>query len=255
MNALLLAIPFVLAVMARRNQQAAPSSAALAPTNGQAPKPPKPAQHKPSGKPKSVHETPPHKPKKPGKAHGVNPDGTLKWDPKDHPAILLDTPAGPAELLKPQKRKPKKKAAAGAKPTASYGAPPMAPAAPTHSLAAPTAPQNFAVFGPSAGKPAARKPAPPHRKPAAKPAAKPVRQAPDVIADASNFKRTPEQAALDLYKYVTGAHPKWGVKGDISETIRAAEADMGGVPVQGIYGPLDRARGKALIGKNFPPRH
>jgi hypothetical protein len=244
MNIALLVIPAVLAFMARRKEQATlalPSSTQQAGTKPQA------------GKPQAGKPAAPHKPKRPGKAHGVNPDGTLKWDPKEHPAITLDTPAGPAEVLKPQKRKPrapaKRAEGRGFKSLDFSNAPASAPPAPARSTTAPSAP-NINLGGGLARRPPPRKPA------RARP--RPVRQAPDVVADASNIapsKRSPAQAAADLYAYVTGPHPKWGVKNDPSTFIADCERDMGNVPVQGIYGPLDRARGKQLIGKNFPPRH
>ena len=94
-----------------------------------------------------------------------------------------------------------------------------------------------------------REPAKP--KPAPKPAAKP-KPAPAV-------KRTPVQAANDLYAYakaVLAAKEGWklGTRDKPSETVRSAQADMGELTADGIYGPKTKARGKALTGKDFPTR-
>jgi hypothetical protein len=83
--------------------------------------------------------------------------------------------------------------------------------------------------------------------------------APPKAAPAPASKRSAQQAALDLLGYVTpilaakrGA--ELGVKGQPNPIVKAAQLDMGDVPADGIYGPRTRAKGKALISKNFPAR-
>lgn len=113
---------------------------------------------------------------------------------------------------------------------------------------------------PAAAKPAAVKP-PPVKIPAPGPTPKPVVWA-DVQADESNrekVERAPDQAARDLLAYVNAAAGSQratllGYKGHPNAFVQSAQSDMGGIAADGIYGPATRARGKALIGKAFPPR-
>lgn len=68
--------------------------------------------------------------------------------------------------------------------------------------------------------------------------------------------RSAEQAARDLYRYVTilETRPRrWGDRKNRNPTIKAAQEDMGLV-ADGIYGPGTRQRGKELLGKTFPAR-
>jgi hypothetical protein len=72
-------------------------------------------------------------------------------------------------------------------------------------------------------------------------------------------KRTPQQAAAALLAYVTPITKArqssiLGSKASPNTTVAIAQTEMGDVATDGIYGPATRARGKALIGKNFPPR-
>jgi hypothetical protein len=75
--------------------------------------------------------------------------------------------------------------------------------------------------------------------------------------------RAPQTAAADLLSYVqsvlrlpSAQHAAgFGYKDHPNEVVRAAQRDMaGGIAADGIYGPGSRARGKALIGKDFPAR-
>ncbi len=77
------------------------------------------------------------------------------------------------------------------------------------------------------------------------------------VLPAPKATRTPVQAASDLYNYVTKintAASTWGTKTRPNDTIKRAQADMGQLVADGIYGPGTRARGKALLGKAFPER-
>ncbi len=70
-------------------------------------------------------------------------------------------------------------------------------------------------------------------------------------------KRTPVQAANDLFSYLTKTNTiasTWGTKAKPNETVRRAQADMGGLVADGVYGALTRARGKAVNGQPFPAR-
>jgi hypothetical protein len=107
--------------------------------------------------------------------------------------------------------------------------------------------------------------------------AAPARQAPNAPASSSAApakqaaapaaKRTPTQAANDLYNYATGLvrqgrGSELGDEKHRNATVAAAQKDMNGPKLQaaldrgelGIYGPLTRARGKELTGKEFPVR-
>jgi hypothetical protein len=82
---------------------------------------------------------------------------------------------------------------------------------------------------------------------------------PPKAAPAPASKRSAQQAALDLLAYVTPIlaakrGSELGVKGAPNAVVKAAQLDMGDVPADGIYGPRTRAKGKALISKNFPAR-
>lgn len=173
--------------------------------------------------------------------------------------------------LKPAAQKPAAAKPPAAKPATAIAPKPadpiaeilaMKPGAPT---AAKPAAHKPAAHKPAAHKPAAQKPA--AAKPAA-PNAPPEVHLPkpnieiDVQADASNRERTmrsAQQAARDLLAYVqasTGGDrgSKLGYKGRPNAFVQAAQTDMGGLTADGIYGPDTRARGKALLGKSFPPR-
>lgn len=66
--------------------------------------------------------------------------------------------------------------------------------------------------------------------------------------------RSPQAAASDLLTYFNAGRPL-GTKDAPSTFVEAAQRDMGGgIATDGIYGPDTRARGRALIGKVFPPR-
>lgn len=109
---------------------------------------------------------------------------------------------------------------------------------------------------PKAGTAAAAVPAAP-AKPAS-PAAS-THKAVTAPKQPASPKRTAEQAANELYRYVvaaaeTGTMGALGTKGKPNAVVRDAQADMGGLATDGIYGPATRTRGKKLIGKTFPAR-
>jgi len=72
-------------------------------------------------------------------------------------------------------------------------------------------------------------------------------------------ERTPKAAARDLFEYVDtlggkGRSAALGFKGNPNRTVLDAQTDMGELKKDGIYGNKTRRRGRALIGKRFPPR-
>ena len=106
----------------------------------------------------------------------------------------------------------------------------------------------------------APKPSPspaPAPKPSPKPAPKPEpAPAPKPLQLPA---RSPERAASDLLEYVNRATGSsraimLGTAARPSDTVRAAQRDMGRITSDGIYGPKTRERGRALIAKPFPPR-
>lgn len=140
---------------------------------------------------------------------------------------------------------------------------------------------------PAAAKPAAAKPAsatiPSHvvnvtssatakpaaaAKPATAAAAKPSAPTPNKPPGASTTapaavvptERSPKQAAQALQAYVTPivragrGDAELGSKAKPNNTIAAAQRDMRNVASDGIYGPKTQARGKELLGVEFPSR-
>ena len=78
--------------------------------------------------------------------------------------------------------------------------------------------------------------------------------------DSTAASRSPRQAATDLYTYVTqamrqGLEGPLGSKTTPDEYLAAAQRDMRLIASDGIYGPKTAARGKELLGREFPPRH
>jgi peptidoglycan hydrolase-like protein with peptidoglycan-binding domain len=78
-------------------------------------------------------------------------------------------------------------------------------------------------------------------------------------AQAQPMARAPRVAAQDLYNYVTelvradrGA--ELGSASKPNATVRDAQRDMKLVTADGIYGTKTRARGKELLGREFPAR-
>ena len=67
-------------------------------------------------------------------------------------------------------------------------------------------------------------------------------------------EHAPQEAAAALYALVTHKPVDWGSKQKPNELIRGAQADMGGLVSDGIYGPKTRDRGTKLLGKSFPAR-
>lgn len=82
---------------------------------------------------------------------------------------------------------------------------------------------------------------------------------PPATSSAKPTVRTAKQAAQALYDYATrlirgGQAAQLGSKGAPNATIKAAQVDMRGVQPDGIYGPKTMARGKELLGREFPAR-
>jgi hypothetical protein len=103
-------------------------------------------------------------------------------------------------------------------------------------------------------------------KPAAAPAAKPPQRpigprpgSPVPQAAVAPAKRSPVQAARDLLAYASDliGDGKASQLGNVSKPnafVMAAQADMGELKSDGIYGLKTRQRGKALTGETFPAR-
>ena len=73
-------------------------------------------------------------------------------------------------------------------------------------------------------------------------------------------QRTTKQAAQALYNYVTpiirsGRGAELGSAAKPNDTVAAAQRDMKLVASDGIYGPKTQARGKELLGMEFPSRY
>lgn len=71
--------------------------------------------------------------------------------------------------------------------------------------------------------------------------------------------RTPPQAARELLSYVSplargGNTAELGTKDKPNETIRGLQTEMRGLKADGVYGPKTQARGKELLGVEFPAR-
>lgn len=182
---------------------------------------------------------------------------------------------------KPAAHKPAAAKPAAHKPTSAKPAAPK-PAAPKPAAPKPVNPIEEILALPKPGekpKPTAAKPAAHKPKPtAANPTAPPSVHLPepaitlDVHADESNRQhatrtstqsehttRSPTRAANDLLTYVNNATGSaratlLGLKSRPSSFVQSAQQDMGGITADGIYGPATRQRGKALLGKSFPPR-
>lgn len=77
-------------------------------------------------------------------------------------------------------------------------------------------------------------------------------------ANAIEASRSPRQAAQQLYEYVVplirnGRGSVLGTKNAPNEIVARAQQDMR-IAVDGVYGPATRARGKELLGREFPAR-
>lgn len=65
--------------------------------------------------------------------------------------------------------------------------------------------------------------------------------------------RSPAEAAEDLQEYVTQPGADLGKKGKPNAFIQAVQRDMGGLTVDGIFGPLTKSRAMELLGYDEPP--
>jgi hypothetical protein len=115
-----------------------------------------------------------------------------------------------------------------------------------------------ATPAPAPPKPRNELPPPPpvvREEPKPKAKAKAERPAPVPAA-----RRSAVQAAEDLLAHAKAAiasgkaASQLGSKSAPNQTVALAQADMGELTADGIYGPATRARGKALTGKTFPAR-
>ncbi|HEX6290295.1 MAG TPA: hypothetical protein VFZ66_13970 [Herpetosiphonaceae bacterium] len=83
----------------------------------------------------------------------------------------------------------------------------------------------------------------------------------DLSAQVVTTERSPKQAAQALHAYVTGVirsgrgATELGSKAARNNTVAVAQRDMRGLEVDGIYGPKTQARGKELLGIEFPSRY
>jgi hypothetical protein len=78
-----------------------------------------------------------------------------------------------------------------------------------------------------------------------------------LVIDASI--RAPSVAARELFAYVTeliraGRGAELGSASEPNSTVQSAQVDMKRVAVNGVYDTATRARGKELIGREFPQR-
>ena len=69
----------------------------------------------------------------------------------------------------------------------------------------------------------------------------------------------PRAAAQQLFRYVAGVisagkASTLGTKGNPNPEVKRLQLAMGGIRGDGIYGPATRARGKELLGREFPAR-
>lgn len=67
-------------------------------------------------------------------------------------------------------------------------------------------------------------------------------------------KVSPREAAAALFELITHPPVQWGTKAKPNTLIRSAQADMGGLVADGVYGPKTQAKGKLLLGREFPAR-
>jgi hypothetical protein len=72
-------------------------------------------------------------------------------------------------------------------------------------------------------------------------------------------QRSPKQAANDLYTYVSqmardGRGAELGTASNPNANVLSAQMSMRGLKADGIYGNATRARGKELLGREFPAR-
>lgn len=73
--------------------------------------------------------------------------------------------------------------------------------------------------------------------------------------DISVNKHSPIEAANALLVLLNASAPStWGTRAQPNDVIAKAQADMGGIVADGIYGAKTQARGRALTGKTFPTR-
>jgi outer membrane biosynthesis protein TonB len=117
--------------------------------------------------------------------------------------------------------------------------------------------------GPTPGPTPSPAPSPapgPTPAPAPKPGPEPVIVIHDAeIIDTPSPSRSARAAAQALYDYATGLIRSGraallGDSGNPNATVKAAQQDMGRVAADGIYGTKTRARGKELLGREFPAR-
>jgi peptidoglycan hydrolase-like protein with peptidoglycan-binding domain len=197
--------------------------------------------------------------------------------------VILATrrkPGGNVEIIRPDwmNAKPKAKGKASAtrvltpgtipthvvevkQPTKKKAAPAATPPPPPVRTVSPAAKHKAAKALPAPQTPVLRSPAKASVAPSVQqaPPANALSQQSEPVATES-ATRKPTQAAQDLYTYATalirGGHgDQLGNKSAPDETVRSAQRDMKGkLATDGIYGPKTMARGKELLGREFPAR-
>ncbi|HET8938987.1 MAG TPA: hypothetical protein VFN67_36335 [Polyangiales bacterium] len=193
---------------------------------------------------------------KPGVEWGssASPNPIIEGAQRDMQQIKVDGIYGPetqkrgaALTMQPWPARP---AATAAKPKPKAAPKPASNTIPSHTVTVTPAASSSASSTPAA-------------KPAAKPAAPSPTQPPgatvDLPAQVVPEGRSPKQAAQALQAYVTplirsGRAAELGSKAKPNELIASLQRDMRGIASDGIYGPKTQARGKELLGVEFPAR-
>ena len=192
-----------------------------------------------------------------------SPNAIVRDAQADMDNIDVDGVYGPATRARGKALLGKSFPARPSSSSAPAPAPKPAPADPVLSaepvrLEEPPAPAPKPKPKPPAPAPAPPAPKPPKPKPAPAPQPTPPPK-PKAKPRAPATKRSPQAAAEALLEYVTaaiaaGRAATLGNKSSPNAIVRDAQADMGELVADGIYGPASRARGKALLGKPFPAR-
>jgi hypothetical protein len=195
-------------------------------------------------------------------------DGKVDWGSKQSPnPVILGAQRDMGGITADGIYGPKTQARGAALTLSSWPARPAAPAAAKPKAAAKpsgTIPSNpVTVTSSTSAKPAASTTAKPKPKPSTAPTPNkpPGAVSVDLPAQVVNTERSPKQAAQALHTYVTGVvrsgrgATDLGSKQKPNDFIAAAQRDMRNVSSDGIYGPKTQARGKELLGQEFPNRY
>jgi hypothetical protein len=150
----------------------------------------------------------------------------------------------------------------GLQPDGVYGPKTAARGAALLGRAFPARPASQPATKPAAAAPsaaAASYPKPPAASSEPRTSSADAPQPAAAAAKSAEETRTPKQAAQQLYTYVVplikaGNLAELGAKGKPNHFIANAQRDMRLIESDGIYGPKTAARGKELIGREFPSR-